>query len=387
MQHLPDTEKPTLFYYRGGALKPGGVEVMIARQAKWLQARSIVNPVVIIHQNNTALADFFSRQEIRVLYIPVVHTRSIFSTAAYLKKLIDAEPGKKILQSHLFRESIICRLVHYKSPDIQHLFRAETYIDCSEISAFRKVIYHLLDFLTQSAVNRYVANGNLVAKEIAHRSFVHKRKIHTVYNGCERFGEKDTKPIASPLRIAMVANLLPVKDHPTLFKALQACRMSGTDVHVDLFGIEIEKSPYHSFTSYKRFLEQQVAEKGISDLVTFRGFSSQLHTELERYQIIILTSISEGTANAIQEAMSVGKLIISSGVYELPYILDNGNCGMLFPSGDYMKLAEILKAIAEKPADPHWAQMRKKAAERWEAHFNTDTMMNQMSNLYRKATL
>lgn len=371
-----------IFYYRGGNLKPGGVEVMILRQAQWIQKNSLFVPIILIDESNEFLYEFYSSNGLKVEVVLNKSRPGIFNTSQKIHQVIKKFQGKHFLQSHLFRESIICRLVRFSNVNLKHYFRAETYIDCSEISGFKIFFYHCLDYLTKAWVDLYIANGNLVYKEIKEKSWISSKKIIAVYNGCEQFGSIDRNPIVTPLSIAMVANLLPVKDHPTLFRALYGLKQEGIIINVDLYGDEIDPRSYNNFLSYKAYLEHLVEKWQLQSQVKFRGFCSQLKTELELFQIVVLTSISEGTANAIQEALSVGKLVICSDVYELGFILNQGSSGLLFPSGNDLRLAELLKAIASQPDAKEWKSIREQALIRWEENFSVKIMMDQMHSLY-----
>lgn len=374
-----------VFMIRDGSLKPGGVEYMMLNTALRLKKDYDIETVLLTGETSDRLAAMFKESGLSVIRIPLGRTASFSKSVAAVVKVCSSEKEPFVLQAHLFRESMVIRLAKRSLPLARTVFRVETYIDCSFIPEWKKRLYHLLERLTQSKINVYLANGVKVSEELIARSAVDPSKIKTVYNGSPAATHVDVKtwnPDAG-FHAAMIANLLPVKGHEVLFDALAILRFRGIELKVSLFGDQIDDTPFGSFGSYKEYLVDYVFQKKIRDLVEFRGFSSNLSDDLRDFQMILLTSHSEGTANAIQEAMSSRKLIVCSDVYELPYILDEGRCGFLFKAGDPAALADVLERIHTNVSTIEIEKMRDEALQRWSRLFDIDGMVARMAESYK----
>lgn len=145
------------------------------------------------------------------------------------------------------------------------------------------------------------------------------------------------KSQTDPFRIVSVGRLTHQKDYLTLLKAIKLTS-SSINLSLDIYGNgELENE-----------LKKYCVDNEISDIVSFKGFSSDLSEIYSDKDIFILSSRWEGFGNVIVEAIAFGCIVISTNCNHGPAeILENGKYGYLFDVGDPEQLSKILCSIFE----------------------------------------
>ena len=98
-------------------------------------------------------------------------------------------------------------------------------------------------------------------------------------------------------------------------------------------------------------LEKLAKELQVADKVQLPGQCDKVQDTIDQARIFVLTSNTEGSPNAVIEAMSLGLAVVSTdcpckGPAEL---IKDGENGLLVPVGDDMALAEALRKILRSP--------------------------------------
>jgi glycosyltransferase involved in cell wall biosynthesis len=153
---------------------------------------------------------------------------------------------------------------------------------------------------------------------------------------------------AGPLRLVVAANLVEVKGHVYLLRALARLRRDAP-VRLDVIG----DGPLRAH------LEQTATTLGIRGLVTFDGAVS--HEDFLRrlrdgaWDVCVLPSIvtssgeQEGIPVSLLEAMSAAVPVVATSTGAIPELLDDG-AGVLVPPEDPQALAEALTRLAGDPS-------------------------------------
>jgi len=368
----------------------GGIPGQMFRLAENLYERRVFRPVLVCPDRNCGFAGLFIEAGFEVFDVPMEKTE-ISSTA---KKIIHILENRDVavIQSHLFRESLIARAVRKRRPDIRHVFRAQTYIDGSSIPRWQKNLHHILDKITSRWVDCYVVNGQYLADEIVNRSKVNPNKVIALLNGRNQIGppdkpcDKPNEPL--PARIAMVANFRPVKGHDCLIKALALLKKRNLPITARLIGGESagnvsDKRNQNTKSAIRKLSE----ELGVSEQVEFYGSTKDVFGAIEEIPVVVLPANSEeGVPNCLLEAMSVRKLVIASKMNGVGEIIKHGKTGLLHKPKDFIALAEILEKIFTTPAEK-WEQMRNQALQIWQEKFTLDKMTDKLVNIYRELGL
>ena len=124
-----------IVFIRQAGDEVGGVEKQIVKLARGLYEAGCFRPVLITTDKESDFGRIFSEEGLEV--IPVAMSRGkIFSVGKILataKEISDiiSDRNVAVLQSHLFRESMIGRAVRRKNKNICHIFRPQTYVSSS----------------------------------------------------------------------------------------------------------------------------------------------------------------------------------------------------------------------------------------------------------------
>jgi len=68
-----------------------------------------------------------------------------------------------------------------------------------------------------------------------------------------------------------------------------------------------------------------------------------------RVDVVVLPSYTEGMPAVLMEAMACKRLVIATSVGSIPFLLDNGKCGLLIKPGDRNELIRKLISIIDNP--------------------------------------
>lgn len=130
------------------------------------------------------------------------------------------------------------------------------------------------------------------------------------------------------------------------------------------------------------YFEAMSQELGCSDTVSFKGYvvGEEKERNFHDASILCLCSYMEGFPMTVLEAWSHGIAVITTPVGGLPDVIeDGGNC-MIFPTGDYAKLAEQLEKLIIND------ELRMKVGEQGylcaESNFSMMTINNKIDSIY-----
>lgn len=379
-----------ILFIREASVNIGGVEGQILRIANELACRKIFSPILATSNKFSTFSQKFKKMGFPVYEVPM-SKNNIFKGAKEIEMILSKYDNNIVLlQSHMFRESLIARIVRRKYPTIKHIFRAHTYIDCSFISKQKKFFYHLLDRLTSKYVDRYIANGDTISTEIIIRSWINLNKVNIVWDGCNQLGVPDLYSYGLneflPAKVAMVSNLLPKKGHDVLIKALSLLKEEKIIINVRLIGGEGTGNSKTNYTIFTENLKREAAKLGILKQLEFYGYTENIYEALKGIPVLILPSDSEGIPNCILEGMSLRKLIIASRVGGIPEIIQDGINGFLHPPQNPKALANILERIFTESAKT-WEPVRNAGYETWKEKFSMEQMMEGLIKVYKELNL
>jgi len=147
-------------------------------------------------------------------------------------------------------------------------------------------------------------------------------RTSVVYNGVdtEMFSPAEAAPESSPL-ILSVGNLIPIKGHEILLRAVAALVREFPDLRLELIGEGPERSR----------LQVLAAKFEISDRVSFRGRQprNEVAAAMQRCILFALPSRYEALGCVYLEAMSTGKPVIGCREQGIAEIIQHGSNGFL----------------------------------------------------------
>jgi glycosyltransferase involved in cell wall biosynthesis len=144
---------------------------------------------------------------------------------------------------------------------------------------------------------------------------------------------------ANEVGIAMVANLHESKDHLSLIKAYERLKPEYPEAKLFLAG---------RWDSTYEKLKLYVDQNGIQG-VHFLGSVSDIPVLWQAMDLGVLCSPSEGTPNAVLEAMAMAKPVIGTDIPGIRGALGVQNSPFLVPFGDVDALARVIERFLKDP--------------------------------------
>jgi glycosyltransferase involved in cell wall biosynthesis len=170
--------------------------------------------------------------------------------------------------------------------------------------------------------------------------------IRTVYEGMDiahfRRHENSRSPIpGAPVVVGTLAHLSPEKGIDQLIKAAALIPDVGSRIRFVIVGEG----------KCRADLEQQVIASGLDKCFQFAGFQEHTRDFLEKFDIFVLPSLSEGLSSAILSAMASGLPVVATNVGGIPELVQEGENGLLVPSSNPAALAKAIARLADDPAE------------------------------------
>jgi glycosyltransferase involved in cell wall biosynthesis len=148
-------------------------------------------------------------------------------------------------------------------------------------------------------------------------------------------------PRTSLRKVAVVANLRPLKGHDVLIDAAVEILERFPDARFDIIGEGPERAA----------LVARAEGHGVAHAFTFAGHCSNVPDRLADADIFVLPSRSESFPNAILEAMAAELPVVASGVGGILELVDDGRTGWIVPAGEADALASRVIRLIEDPSE------------------------------------
>lgn len=146
-------------------------------------------------------------------------------------------------------------------------------------------------------------------------------------------------PPGAPV-LGIVGRLVPIKDHPTLFRALALLEGGSRAPHLVVVGDGERREP----------LRRLAHRLGLASRIHFLGWRTDLQAVLGELDVVICCSRNEGTPVALIEAMAAGIPVVSTDVGGVGDLVVQGETGWLVPPDDPPALAQAVQGLLADPA-------------------------------------
>jgi glycosyltransferase involved in cell wall biosynthesis len=190
-----------------------------------------------------------------------------------------------------------------------------------------------------------------------------KERITVLPNGLEdEFGgQLPRRRRTGALRVLYLGNVRRAKGYIVALEAVFALRRRGVDVMLDVAG---------GFSSEHDRAEAMAASAPLGQAVAFHGVVAgpAKRALLERADIFIMPSFSEGHPYVLLEAMSAGLPIVASALPTIMETLEHGQSALLVPAGDAEAAAAALEMLASDMSLRD--RMGREARRRYEAEYS-----------------
>lgn len=197
-----------------------------------------------------------------------------------------------------------------------------------------------LDRVTMHRVARVVGISEYVRERAERRFALSPGRSVTVYNGVDvgRFRPRGADRRSGPLRVVVVANLIPEKGVGVLLDALGGMTDGEWELAVVGDGPELAA------------LGARARALGIADRVRFLGLRDDVPDLLREADVAVHPARwQEALGNTVLEAMATALPLVASRTGGIPELLRDGEEGLLVPPGDPAALGAALRRLAADP--------------------------------------
>ncbi len=171
--------------------------------------------------------------------------------------------------------------------------------------------------------------------------------------------------------LGILARIEDYKGHLHIVEAAELLKSQGRAVKIFVAGTG----------PFSQTLTQAVAEKKLEDRVILMGFQSEISTILSALDVQLNASYgTEATSIALLEGMSLALPSIVSDYGGNPYLIQDGETGLIFPSRDSAALAAAIAKLMDNP--PLTAQLGRQAAEKFNSQYTGSVFAQNTEAVY-----
>jgi glycosyltransferase involved in cell wall biosynthesis len=158
--------------------------------------------------------------------------------------------------------------------------------------------------------------------------------------------------------VGIVGRLVPIKNHGLFLEAAARVAAERPDAVFAIAG-----------DGELRGLLEAEARQVLGERVRFLGWVDDLPALYAALDVVVLTSLAEGTPVAVIEAMAAGRPVVATDVGGVGAVVEDGESAFLLPSGDAGAIADaVLRLLEDRTLRSEMgAKGRASAAERFSA--------------------
>lgn len=314
---------------------------------------------------------------------------------AYLKiKSIISDFKPDIVHTHASKAGALGRLAAYRMgvPVILHTFHGHVFD--KYFSSLSSNIYIQIERFLAKRSSKIIALSENQKNELAHKfKICSEDKIHVIPLGfdLDRFQEntqekrksfrEDYKINDDEIAIAIIGRLVPIKNHELFLNVVKEVIKKSTkklrffivgDGESKEFIMQKAKDLDLSFTQDK--------QQSNKNLITFTSWIKEIDVVVAGVDIVMLTSLNEGTPVSIIEAQAGGKPVVSTNVGGIENVVIPGETAFLSPSNESNPLVTNLLLLIDseelriKMAAKGWLHVKEK--------FHYNRLVNDTKKLY-----
>jgi len=224
-----------------------------------------------------------------------------------------------------------------KKCSLPHLATIHSDINYDYPDQAKRILYKISDKQLRKVTKRYITVSKYLKVELM-QSGVPGDKISVIYNGvdAESFRANSKKLKAnSPIIIGSVGRFHYTKGYHNLIEAFTY--LEDLPISLVLYGDGDEKNQ----------LEELAKQLGLSDKVSFPGYTQDITEALEKIDIYIQPSLMEGFGLTVIEAMLAEKPVIVTPVGSLPELVTDGKTGLITGDTKPESIAVAIKTLFE----------------------------------------
>ena len=211
--------------------------------------------------------------------------------SGYKSDVFVAVYGRDIIAGLILKNFTNCKLVFIQAVPLNNPAMGRVKNWLRRIAA--RILYPSLDALVFVSNELFAIDGGPYIKRIPLVTSLPNPVVdeYRLISGCNN----------DCFNLVSVARLSPEKNHELIIRSLAAIRNNGISITLDIYG----SGPIEGF------LRDLALDLGVSDLITFKGFTRREEIHLTPNDVFVLTSYYEGLPSALIEALSFGARCIA----------------------------------------------------------------------------
>lgn len=191
------------------------------------------------------------------------------------------------------------------------------------------------------------------------------KRILDLSNDMSQLNEQQKELIKDDYIIAVSRLDTVQKDYATLIKGYKLATENGVKEKLYIVGDGPDRKE----------IENLIKESGLEKSIVLIGKTTNPYVWMKNSKLFVHSSNYEGLPTVLIEAMICGKVVISSNCPTGPYeILKGGQCGVLFPVGDYKALSAGLQNLLNNPLE---LEKYEKTIEKRVLEFRSDVVIKE----------
>lgn len=196
-------------------------------------------------------------------------------------------------------------------------------------------------------ITHVIANALEIKRTILHNNpaLVPDEKIHIIYNGVnlDNYTPDSAPPLYArapgEILLGNAGRFVEQKAQKHLIEVARILKMKKVAFKLLIAGSG----------ALENELKIQAQELGVTDKVIFTGFVDDMPRFLRTVDMFLLSSVHEGSANTVIEAMACKKPVVAFDISSNPELIQNNETGFLVPYPDVRAFAEKVALLMEQP--------------------------------------
>jgi glycosyltransferase involved in cell wall biosynthesis len=299
----------------------------------------------------------------------------------HLRKVVE-RVAPDVIQTHMFKSHLLVRACglnkHRAWVAFFHGYTSST---------LRRDLLAQLDRWSMRAPSQVVAVSDSFARQLVSARGIPRARIMVLHNAIDpgwltpRTASRDTSsPEVAPViaqgekLVLAVGRLSKEKGFPDLIVAIGHLKQAnpGLAVRLAIVGEGLERP----------VIEEAVRRAGLEQHVSLVGHIKDVRPYYRAADLMVISSLREGSPNALLEAMAAGVPVVSTAVGGIPEIVSHGETALLVPPRDPVALAN---AIQQLFSDPALAEMMAgRARELIDTHYSPFSRAQTLVSLYQR---
>lgn len=341
------------------------------------------------------LAEEAARLGIKIILVPMKGFFDLVSVKN-LKKIIK-KVNPDLIHLHGIRAgwlgTLAARQHRQKIIYSEHLYTQDYHLESRTREWLQ--LYGLSHILKK--VRMIIVPSKAVRSFLCQKFRIKKNRIKLVYNGLEDIslsfrraesrrrdkrgeilgglssrlgGTRDDQPFPRKELVGFIGSLNRQKGIETLIKAFKIVNRSYPKIKLEIIG----KGP----------LEYELKRKAnkISNNILFLGAKNDIFHYIDKWQMLILPSISESFGQTAAEAAIMSKPVVATKVGGLPEVVKDKITGLLVEPNNPKSLARAINYLLDHPDEAR--EMGRRGRLRYEKLFTAERMVYKMEKIYRQ---